>query len=55
MSTSKIEVARSGVHYPFWFGGSAAAIATCFTHPLELSKFTLRIALLCIALADSIE
>ncbi|KAF2024902.1 mitochondrial carrier [Setomelanomma holmii] len=36
-------IVRSGVHsstnvhYLFWFGGSAAAMATCLTHPLELA------------------
>ncbi|KAK5073067.1 Mitochondrial dicarboxylate transporter [Lithohypha guttulata] len=26
------------IHYPFWFGGSAAAIAAIVTHPLDLVK-----------------
>lgn len=30
-----------GLHYPFWFGGSASCFAACVTHPLDLS------ALLC--------
>ena len=25
------------VHYPFWFGGSAASMAAVCTHPLDLS------------------
>jgi dicarboxylate transporter 10 len=24
------------VHYPFWFGGSAASMAAVVTHPLDL-------------------
>ena len=26
------------VYYPFWFGGSASAMAACVTHPLDLGK-----------------
>lgn len=26
------------IHYPFWFGGSAAALAAIVTHPLDLVK-----------------
>jgi len=25
------------IRYPFWFGGSASSIASCVTHPLDLS------------------
>jgi solute carrier family 25 (mitochondrial dicarboxylate transporter), member 10 len=24
------------IKYPFWFGGSASALAACVTHPLDL-------------------
>jgi len=27
------------VHYPFWFGGSAASMAAVVTHPLDLSTW----------------
>lgn len=36
---------RSGnppIHYPFWFGGSAAALAAVVTHPLDLVKVRLQ-------------
>lgn len=26
----------AAVHYPFWFGGSAASMAAVVTHPLDL-------------------
>ncbi|KAH7412945.1 MC family mitochondrial carrier protein [Cadophora sp. MPI-SDFR-AT-0126] len=28
--------------YPFWFGGSSATMAACFTHPLDLVKVRLQ-------------
>jgi hypothetical protein len=28
--------ARRKLHYPFWFGGSAASMAAVVTHPLDL-------------------
>lgn len=28
---------KGQVHYPFWFGGSAASMAAVCTHPLDLS------------------
>jgi dicarboxylate transporter 10 len=28
--------AKPVVHYPFWFGGSAASVAAVVTHPLDL-------------------
>jgi hypothetical protein len=34
------KLAKAGqVHYPFWFGGSAASMAAVCTHPLDLSMF----------------
>ncbi|RMZ88781.1 hypothetical protein DV736_g3987, partial [Chaetothyriales sp. CBS 134916] len=30
------------IHYPFWFGGSAAAMAAVVTHPLDLIKVRLQ-------------
>ncbi|KAJ9653500.1 Mitochondrial dicarboxylate transporter [Neophaeococcomyces mojaviensis] len=30
------------IHYPFWFGGSAAAMAAVVTHPLDLVKVRLQ-------------
>ncbi|KAK5091916.1 Mitochondrial dicarboxylate transporter [Exophiala xenobiotica] len=41
----KINKPKSGnppVHYPFWFGGSAAALAAIVTHPLDLVKVRLQ-------------
>ncbi|RMD40689.1 hypothetical protein DV735_g4432, partial [Chaetothyriales sp. CBS 134920] len=32
----------ANVHYPFWFGGSAAAMAAVVTHPLDLIKVRLQ-------------
>ncbi|KAF2862541.1 phenylalanyl-tRNA synthetase [Piedraia hortae CBS 480.64] len=32
----------SGIHYPFWFGGSASSFAACVTHPLDLLKVRLQ-------------
>lgn len=29
---------RPPVHYPFWFGGSAASMAAVVTHPLDLGS-----------------
>ncbi|MBV36594.1 MAG: hypothetical protein CMP47_14250 [Rickettsiales bacterium] len=26
----------SKIQYPFWFGGSAASVAACVTHPLDV-------------------
>lgn len=37
MSKSPDKVQRK-VHYPFWFGGSAASMAAVVTHPLDLGK-----------------
>ncbi|KAK7921170.1 hypothetical protein PG985_009192 [Apiospora marii] len=31
------------VYYPFWFGGSASAMAACVTHPLDLVKVRLQL------------
>ncbi|PVH70626.1 MC family mitochondrial carrier protein [Cadophora sp. DSE1049] len=31
------------IHYPFWFGGSAASMAACVTHPLDLVKVRLQV------------
>lgn len=30
--------AKKGIHYPFWFGGSASCFAATVTHPLDLGK-----------------
>lgn len=44
--TSQEESVASGkkksrkTHYPFWFGGSAASMAACVTHPLDLGMFS---------------
>jgi len=32
---------KTPIHYPFWFGGSAACFATFFTHPLDLGESSL--------------
>ncbi|KIW48673.1 uncharacterized protein PV06_01241 [Exophiala oligosperma] len=48
--TSQEESVASGkkksrkTHYPFWFGGSAASMAACVTHPLDLVKVRLQTA-----------
>lgn len=34
------KAADNKIKYPFWFGGSAASMAACVTHPLDLSMFT---------------
>lgn len=34
---TKIKKPQGHVHYPFWFGGSAASMAAVCTHPLDLS------------------
>jgi hypothetical protein len=31
-------LAKTPIHYPFWFGGSASCLAACVTHPLDLRK-----------------
>lgn len=31
------------IHYPFWFGGSAAALAAIVTHPLDLVKVRMQV------------
>ncbi|RMZ79531.1 hypothetical protein DV737_g3378, partial [Chaetothyriales sp. CBS 132003] len=33
---------NANIHYPFWFGGSAAAMAAVVTHPLDLIKVRLQ-------------
>lgn len=33
---------QPGVHYPFWFGGSASCCAAGVTHPLDLGEMTAR-------------
>ncbi|EWG53944.1 hypothetical protein FVEG_17205 [Fusarium verticillioides 7600] len=33
---------ESKIKYPFWFGGSASALAACVTHPLDLVKVRLQ-------------
>lgn len=52
MAAPEAENGRSSVRYPFWFGGSAAAMATCFTHPLELSESTFWLKSVCTAFAN---
>ena len=39
---SKAKSNKSNIHYPFWFGGSAAAFAAVVTHPLDLIKVRLQ-------------
>jgi hypothetical protein len=34
--------AQPKLHYPFWFGGSAASMAAVVTHPLDLGTLTLQ-------------
>lgn len=34
---TKLKKSQGQVHYPFWFGGSAASMAAVCTHPLDLS------------------
>ncbi|KIX97263.1 uncharacterized protein Z520_06715 [Fonsecaea multimorphosa CBS 102226] len=34
--------AAATIHYPFWFGGSAASMAAVVTHPLDLVKVRLQ-------------
>lgn len=41
MSTQK-KTGNAPIHYPFWFGGSAAALAAVVTHPLDLVKVRLQ-------------
>lgn len=37
MEKASVEkVKTQPVYYPFWFGGSAASMAACVTHPLDL-------------------
>lgn len=38
VSMNKPKSGSPPIHYPFWFGGSAAALATVVTHPLDLVK-----------------
>ncbi|KIW14059.1 hypothetical protein PV08_06840 [Exophiala spinifera] len=33
---------NAAIHYPFWFGGSAASMAAVVTHPLDLVKVRLQ-------------
>lgn len=35
-SADKDDELESNIKYPFWFGGSASALAACVTHPLDL-------------------
>lgn len=45
ISRNVVTKPRSGnppIHYPFWFGGSAAALAAAVTHPLDLVKVRLQ-------------
>ena len=36
---AQLSQAPPKIHYPFWFGGSAASFAACVTHPLDLGQF----------------
>ncbi|KAF5637918.1 mitochondrial dicarboxylate transporter [Fusarium sp. NRRL 52700] len=36
--TSRENAPERNVKYPFWFGGSASALAACVTHPLDLAN-----------------
>lgn len=38
----KSKMGGTPIHYPFWFGGSAAALAAVVTHPLDLVKVRLQ-------------
>ncbi|KEF57869.1 uncharacterized protein A1O9_05790 [Exophiala aquamarina CBS 119918] len=41
--SSRLQKAKSpALHYPFWFGGSAASMAAVVTHPLDLVKVRLQ-------------
>ncbi|KAF5629804.1 uncharacterized protein FTJAE_8449 [Fusarium tjaetaba] len=42
-STDTKGALQSNIKYPFWFGGSASALAACVTHPLDLVKVRLQI------------
>lgn len=37
-----LDVKKTPIQYPFWFGGSASCFATLFTHPLDLVKVRLQ-------------
>lgn len=39
---NKPKLGQPPIHYPFWFGGSAAALAAIVTHPLDLVKVRLQ-------------
>lgn len=39
---TKLKKPKGQVHYPFWFGGSAASMAAVCTHPLDLSMLSTR-------------
>ncbi|KAG4255810.1 hypothetical protein FPRO03_04758 [Fusarium proliferatum] len=41
-SADKDDALESNIKYPFWFGGSASALAACVTHPLDLVKVRLQ-------------
>lgn len=41
-SINKPVTGNPPIHYPFWFGGSAAAFAAVVTHPLDLVKVRLQ-------------
>ncbi|KAH7392715.1 mitochondrial carrier domain-containing protein [Pyrenochaeta sp. MPI-SDFR-AT-0127] len=37
-----LDVKKTPIQYPFWFGGSASCFATLFTHPLDLAQVRLQ-------------
>jgi dicarboxylate transporter 10 len=39
-SVDVVNVKKTPIHYPFWFGGSASCFAACFTHPLDLGMLS---------------
>lgn len=39
-SAHKETTGDTKIRYPFWFGGSASALAACATHPLDLGTVT---------------
>ncbi|KAF5565863.1 hypothetical protein FNAPI_1411 [Fusarium napiforme] len=41
-STDTKGALQGNIRYPFWFGGSASALAACVTHPLDLVKVRLQ-------------
>ncbi|KAL5603780.1 hypothetical protein FOVSG1_006530 [Fusarium oxysporum f. sp. vasinfectum] len=40
-----MDIRNNKIKYPFWFGGSASAMAACVTHPLDLVKIKVQVRL----------